>query len=138
MKAVPPTDTETRILLVDHETSIREEIARILKTEGFQSVAAANRHEALEMIQQWPVSLVIMNMFMPRAEGIGILVAIQGLAPGMKIIAMSSGQGLASGGVMPLARSLGASALLSDPLDPMKLLAAIQGVLDQDLHQIAS
>jgi len=65
-------------------------------------------------------------------------VAIQGLAAGMKIIAMSSGQGQASGGALPLARSLGASALLSDPLDPMKLLAAVHGVLKQDLHQMAS
>lgn len=138
MKTFPPTGTETRILLVDHETSTSEELARILETEGLQAVVATNRHEALETIRQSPVALVIMNMLMPRAEGIGTLVAIQGLIPGMKIIAMSSGHGEASTGILPLAKSLGASALLSDPLDSAKLLDTVHGVLEQDLHQLAS
>ena len=138
MKTFPPTDTVMRILLVDHETSTRAEIARILESEGLQAVAAANRNEALEMIRENSISLVIMNMLMPRAEGIGTLVAIQGLTPGMKIIAMSGGHGDVSPGILPLAKSLGATALLSDPLDSMKLLETVHSVLEQDLHQMAS
>ena len=138
MKTSPPTHPAPRILLVEHEMSNCEELAFILMTHGFQADAAANRHEALEIIREWPVSLVILNMLMPHAEGIGTLVAIQGLAPGMKILAMAGGGGEASAGILSLAKSLGASLLSGDPLDSTSLLATVYGVLGPDLHQMAS
>jgi DNA-binding NtrC family response regulator len=104
---------------------------------GFQTTTVLNRREALEQIRETSFNLVIVNMLMPRAEGIGSLIAIGGFAPAMKIIAMSDAQEVDGCDFLPLAKSLGASALLGDPLDPGKLLGAVHSVLDPDLHQVA-
>lgn len=138
MNASPPTGTATRILLVDHDMSLRGTIEQVLKTDGFRTDTASNRHDALEVIRENPVDLVIMNMLMPGSEGIATIIAIRAFAPAMRIIAMSGGQAAGAGDFLPLAKSLGASALLSDPLDRGKLLDTVHEVLAPDLRQMAS
>jgi len=138
MDPLPPTEAQTRILLVDHETPNRETIRRILHNQGFQIDTATDRHEALDRLRQNPVSLVVMNMFMPHAKGIGTLIAIGGFAPTMKVIAMADGQEPDTGDFLPLAKSLGATALLGgEPLDPVELLAAVRDALAPNLQRMA-
>jgi DNA-binding NtrC family response regulator len=138
MKTIPPACTETRILLVDHEGSLREMMAQMLITAGFKTVTAANRAEALAMVREIPIDPVIMNMRMPGAEGIGCLIALRGIAPGMKIIAMAGGPAAAGADFLPLAKSLGASALLGEPLNPETLIGTVRSVLRPVRHQMAS
>jgi CheY-like chemotaxis protein len=79
-----------------------------------------------------------MNMLMPHAEGIGALIAIRSIAPTMKIIAMSCENGDAAGHFLPLAKSLGASAILNHPFEPAKLIEITRSLLGVELHQMAS
>jgi DNA-binding NtrC family response regulator len=138
MKTSPPTCDMLRILLVDHDSSLRESVSQTLKTGGFLTSSASNRHEALDLLRQEPVDLVLLNMLMPGAEAIGTIIAIQAAAPLMRIIAMAGGPAASGRDFLPLAKSLGASALLNDPLDSGKLLDAVHQSLAQGLHQMAS
>jgi DNA-binding NtrC family response regulator len=137
MKTPPPNGTAVRILVVDHETPMRESIRQMLNLDGFLTNIACNRHEALARIHQGPVDLVILNMLIPGAEGIGTLIGIRSAAPEMKIIAMAGGQ-TEGGDFLPLAKSLGATAVLGNPLDREKLLATVHEVVTPELQQLAS
>jgi len=137
MKPSPPIGNTMRILLVDHEGARRDAMEQRLNAEGFQTGTASNRHEALESLRRSPADLVIMNMYLPGAEGIGTILAIQSFAPEMRIIAMSGGGAGQGHDFLPLAKSLGAAALLSDPLDAAQLTAALQQAFALEMHQVA-
>jgi DNA-binding NtrC family response regulator len=125
------------VLLVDQPSEMRLAIERTLAAEGYQVHIATNRHEAAAEVQENSIHLVIMNMLMPHAEGIGTLMAIRSLAPTMKLIAMPGESGDQAGHFLPLAKSLGASAILTHPLDHQLMLKTVRGLLAQDLHQMA-
>ena len=110
----------------------------MLNHDGFPTEVACNRHEALARIQQGPVDLVLLNMLIPGAEGIGTLIGIRSAAPAMPIIAMAGGQAADGGGFLPLAKSLGATAVLGNPLDRESLLAAVHEMATPELRQLAS
>lgn len=138
MKSFPPADSATLVLIVDVESALRETLEEMLRSEGFRVHVAGDRHRAAELVREHPVDLVLMNMLMPHAEGIGTIIAVRSVRPELRIIAMSCGNGDAADHFLPLAKSLGASALLRDPLDREKLLDAIRGQLDGALRQMAS
>ncbi len=134
MKTSPPTDPEPGILLIAPDESIRD-AARVLQLDdGFQIFAAADRQEALERIRCSPIQLVIMGTSMPGPEGLGMVISILGAVPSMRILAVSSGQ---PDGWLGLARSLGASTLLGNPISPESLVSAAREYLAPRSHPVA-
>lgn len=125
------------VLLVDQPSEMRHSIERTLVAEGYQVHIATNRHEAAAEVREKPIHLVVMNMLMPHAEGIGTLMAIRSIAATLKLVAMPGESGDQAGRFLPLAKSLGASAILPHPLDHELLLKTVHGLLSQDLHQMA-
>jgi DNA-binding NtrC family response regulator len=138
MKSSPPTGNAPCILLVDHDLSLREEICETLNSDGFDTCCAANRHEALEWLKRDDIAAVILNMRMPGAESIGTIMAVRAHSPGMKLIAISGGAADGAGNFLPLAKSLGASAVLADARDRNQLLDTVHGLLSPGLQQMAS
>lgn len=138
MKSFPPADSATLVLIVDEASPFRETLESMLRSEGFLVHLAADRHQAAALVRDHAIDLVLMNMLMPHAEGIGTIIAVRSLRPEIRIIAMSAGDGEAADHFLPLAKSLGASALLRDPLDREKLIDAIRTQLGEGLRQMAS
>jgi CheY-like chemotaxis protein len=126
------------MLLVDEKSTLRESLEQILGGEGYQIHVATNRLEAADQVRNHPIDLVVMNMLMPHAEAIGALIAIRSISPGLKIIAMSGENGDAAGHFLPLAKSLGASAILNHPFDAAKLIETTRHLLGAELQQLAS
>jgi len=64
------------ILIVDDSASMRKIIRKTLSLSGFQvgaCVEAANGKEALEILQQHPVDLVLSDINMPEMNGVEFL-----------------------------------------------------------------
>jgi two-component system response regulator MprA len=59
-----------RILVVDDEPAVREAIERALRLEGYEVALAADGHEALERIDQRPPDAVVLDLLMPRVDGL--------------------------------------------------------------------
>jgi two-component system, OmpR family, response regulator MprA len=59
-----------RILVVDDEPAVREAIERALRLEGYDVALAADGHEALERIDQRPPDAVVLDLLMPRVDGL--------------------------------------------------------------------
>ena len=74
------------ILVVDDEDAIRELIAEELKEEGYQVLTVNNARDALKMVEEQPLDLVILDIRMPGMDGLEALPRILGLKEHVKVI----------------------------------------------------
>ena len=70
-----------RIVIAEDETVIRNNLARLLRIEGFDVVVGTNGREALELIQQDRPDLVLSDVMMPEMDGIELAQKAQALVP---------------------------------------------------------
>ncbi len=75
-----------RILVVDDEEHICELYRSELEDEGYEVGVAQSGSEALEIIEQAPPDLVILDIQMPGINGIEILEKIVGRDKGIPVI----------------------------------------------------
>ncbi len=72
-KAASMPTTAARVLVVDDEPAIREMLAQILETAGYATHTARDGQEALEILERESYDLVILDIYMPRLDGIELL-----------------------------------------------------------------
>ncbi len=61
------------ILIVDDEEDVRETLKSVLKSMNFEPYTAANGVEALEVIKNNQVDVVLSDLYMPEMDGIELL-----------------------------------------------------------------
>jgi response regulator RpfG family c-di-GMP phosphodiesterase len=69
--AAPATETAepVRVLAVDDEPSILSAIKRLFRGQGWEVLTATSGKEALALLEQEPVALVVSDMRMPEMDG---------------------------------------------------------------------
>ncbi|MBX7166124.1 MAG: response regulator [Pirellulales bacterium] len=58
------------ILITDDDAGLRETLRGLLEQRGFRTLAAADGQEALEIVKQRDVHLLLLDMHMPRLSGL--------------------------------------------------------------------
>ncbi len=66
-----------RILVVDDETTARHLVCHLLNKYGYSVREAANGDEALQVIQEWSPSMVLLDVIMPGIDGLDVLKRIR-------------------------------------------------------------
>ncbi len=74
------------ILVVDDDEAIRTLLMEELKDEGYAVLCASNARDALRMVEQEPLDLVILDIRMPGMDGLEALPRIMGLKEGLPVI----------------------------------------------------
>jgi len=77
-----------RILIVDDEPAMREVMGLILK--NYDIVEAANGYEAIKRCDEKKPDLILMDIMMPRMNGIEATKAILKKYPDVKIVAVTA------------------------------------------------
>ncbi len=129
MNALPPAKISKRVLVVEDERPTREVLEIALANGGYQVVTASDGREALNLARLMHFDLVITDMIMPCKEGIGTIMNLLAFSPEIKIIAMSDRLPGDKGDFLPLAKSLGASAVLRKPFDREHLIATVRNCM---------
>ena len=80
------------ILVVDDEASIRRTLQEILEYEDYDVEQASDGEEALEAIRSTPYDLVLLDVKMPKLDGMEVLRAVADEAPEVPVV-MISGHG---------------------------------------------
>lgn len=114
------------ILVVEDGPAEREALARVLRLEGFDVLTAPNPAVALTLADQ-PIDLVISDLCMGAQSGIDLLQAWRQRRRQVPFL-MLSAYGTVEAAVT--ATKLGADDFLSKPVDPVKLLEAIDRALN--------
>ncbi|MCM1283372.1 MAG: response regulator transcription factor [Muribaculaceae bacterium] len=113
------------ILVADDDKEIVFSIAKLLEYEGFQIIRAYNGIEALERLEQQNVDLILLDVMMPKLDGIETLMKIREKSHIPVIILSAKTQdrdkvyGLVSG----------ADDYISKPYNPSELIARVKALL---------
>src|SRR5690349_16558484 len=65
----PMPNQTTTILVVENEVSNRILIERVLSTRGYRCISASNGREALDILDQEQVDLILTDLSMPVLDG---------------------------------------------------------------------
>ena len=118
------------ILVIDDEAPLRRFVTLALKKQGHSLSEAADGAEALRILAERPIDLVITDLMMPEIDGIETILELRRLYPATKIIAISGGGEFQSGAdFLRAAESLGADRTLAKPFQFKQLLPAVQALL---------
>jgi len=66
-------DYDNRILVADDDLMIRKMVARILEREGYQVDQAKDGAEAIEKCSESSYRVILLDMMMPRLDGMKVL-----------------------------------------------------------------
>lgn len=83
-------DKRLSVLLVDDSLLVRKQLRGILEGLDCKVFEAANGAQALEVVQNFKLDLVLMDIVMPGADGIDTLKRIKELDDTIKIVMVSS------------------------------------------------
>jgi len=61
------------ILVVDDDDSIRMMVERVLRREQFHVESARDGHEAIEKLSRNDYGTILLDLMMPRVDGVGVL-----------------------------------------------------------------
>lgn len=113
-----------RILVVDDEKIVRDALERWFTLQGHIIKVAADGLESLEIVQESPIDIVLMDLEMPRMGGVEATEKIKKLYPDLPILAIT---GFSEG--LQAVLDAGAVKVLSKPLKMRELEAELMGVL---------
>lgn len=114
----------TEILVVDDEVGIRELLHEILEDEGFVVRLAENAGTARELRRKHNPSLVLLDIWMPDADGVTLLKEWKAAGLLTMPVVMLSGHATIETAVE--ATRIGAFDFLEKPIGLQKLLSTVQ------------
>jgi len=117
---------ETRILLADDEEALRELLQEQLSAQGYTIDEAKDGVEAIEKLQQNSYQLAILDINMPRKNGLDVLRHIREQDLPMRVIMLTGRVGFSVGSESMM---LGADEYITKPFDLDYLEMAIKKVL---------
>ncbi|NUO00706.1 MAG: sigma-54-dependent Fis family transcriptional regulator [Saprospiraceae bacterium] len=117
-----------KILIVDDEGSIRRTLREILEFEKYEVSEAVDGLDALAKVKQGGFDLILLDIKMPKMDGMEALDRIRESAPDAQII-MISGHATIDTAVEAVKR--GAFDFISKPLDLNRLLITLRNALDR-------
>lgn len=124
-----------RILIVDDEKNVRFTLGKALKSHRHEVFDAADGNEALKVLKQCKIDLVVTDIIMPNREGLETIQEIRMNWPEVKIIAISGGGRVRNGEFLKVAKKIGADLVLKKPFSMNAFTDEIRKLLDGSLWQ---
>jgi len=75
----------TKILLVDDEQLVREELGALLEDEGYEVITGSDGEEGLDLFRRVHPDLVITDVRMPRRDGLSVAMTIRQENPAVPV-----------------------------------------------------
>jgi len=116
------------ILVVDDEDGVRESVREALSDEGYRVLDTGDGTEVLRIIDEHRPELVLLDIWMPQMDGIGLLKEIKSQRPDINVV-MVSGHGNIHTAVT--ATKFGAFDFIEKPVSLDGLLSTVQRALGE-------
>lgn len=115
-----------KILVVDDEKAIIEQLPSFLKRSGFDVKVAMNGVEALEIYKRYQPDLIVLDVVMPQMDGRAVLRNLRQREDWTPVILLTQ---VGDSTERAMAIEEGADDYLNKPYDPFELIARIRAVL---------
>lgn len=116
-----------QILIADDEISIRHSLEKFLKRLNHQVLCAADGEEALALLEKQAVDLALIDLVMPKVDGLSLIRRMQVIAPDTIAIVLT-GFGTITSAVE--AMKCGAYHYLTKPFELEDIASIVQTALD--------
>jgi two-component system nitrogen regulation response regulator NtrX len=120
--------SKARILVVDDESDIRASLKMILEYEGMEFIEADSGPKAIEKVEDEDPDAVLLDIKMPRMDGLEVLAEVRRKRPSLPVI-MISGHGTIATAVE--ATKLGAFDFMEKPLERERVLLVLRNALEK-------
>jgi DNA-binding response OmpR family regulator len=127
------------VLVIDDEPAVRESMRRVLARTGFEVITADNGIAGVEAYFENPTDVVIVDIIMPRSDGISVIRQIRARYPKARILAMTGGGNfwplgykpntLVTDAYLTLASQSGADATMHKPFGGQNLIETVRGLV---------
>lgn len=117
-----------KVLIVDDDRSIRKTLRNILEYEKYEVEESTDGLDCLARIKQQDFDLIVLDIKMPRMDGMEALERIQALKPDIPVV-MISGHGTIDTAVEAVKN--GAFDFIQKPPDLNRLLITLRNALDK-------
>lgn len=116
------------VLIVDDDDEIRRSTRNLLLLSNFNVLLAADGVEALKVLERQHVDVLVIDLMMPRLDGVGVIRALAQMPPELRppVIIVISVHCELHGHFA----SLGVRRVLSKPLDIPNLVDEIHGAFN--------
>ena len=127
--ALPVREDRYRILVIDDDQEMRTLLAVALQMSGYTVLTSSSGREAVRLLIETPVDLVITDLFMPEFDGLEVIRAVRDCADHLPILAISGGSPYIPRDFLRIAELLGADAVLPKPFALRALQARVRELL---------
>ena len=115
-------------IIADDEAHLRRVLVRLMEGEGFTCHEAANGRIALQLVDQFPVTLLLSDLHMPELDGLGLLREVRERQPDAAVIMISA---VADVATAVSALSVGAMDYLTKPFHLEEVRARVRQALEK-------
>jgi len=116
-----------RILIAEDDELILKTVEHKLLKEGYEVLISRNGKDAINLIEETEVDLIITDIMMPFASGIEMLSALKNLKKQIPVIMLSS---MGQEDVILEAFQMGAADFMVKPFSPNELILRIKRLLN--------
>lgn len=122
-----------KILIAEDEADIRNILRLYLESEGFQVIEAGDGQEALDAVREARPDLAILDVMMPRLDGLAVTRALRQYSD-MPILILSA---KSQDNDKILGLNLGADDYISKPFNPLEVVARVKAQLRRREHRFS-
>ncbi len=85
-----PQQLSKKVLVVDDDDAIRNMVERVLRREHFEVESARDGFEAIEKLSHNDYATVLLDLMMPRIDGLGVLRFLETEQKPARVIVMTA------------------------------------------------
>lgn len=82
------------VLVVDDDPDIRDSIEELLRSDGLDATGASNGEEALHLLTQRPIGVVLLDLMMPVMDGRQLVEEMRKREIAVPVVLLSAGRDL--------------------------------------------
>jgi len=118
-----------KILVVDDEDIVLESCQAVFELEGFEVMLVPSADKALKAMQHEDFSLLIVDVKMPKHDGMYLMEKIKKQWPNIPIIVMS---GYYTTETIKEAFKMGAAKFIAKPFEPDELVKTVRQIIEKE------
>lgn len=122
-----------RLLITDDDAAFRETVRGMFEPRGFQTLLASDGEQAVQIVRQEEVHLVLLDVHMPKMTGLEVLRLLRESNSFLPIILLSAGW---DDWLQEQARQAQAFSILPKPVSSRQLTGAVCQALKQTYNWI--
>jgi CheY-like chemotaxis protein len=119
-------DRQLSLLITDDDRAFRETLQTVFRPLGFRTLLAADGEEALTTIHHVSIDLLLVDLHMPRLNGIELLGSLQILKPELPTILISA---RVTEVIREQAYATNAALVLSKPISAREITQAVISII---------